>query len=113
VHNLIGVMGMCVLWYELAPEDHWADATPGAEPSGAARSARHRRRRLLAAVLAPYGLTVSDPGTGPHWVIGNHKGAAEVAAGLPAIWQAADRLSSRPVDVLDPTLLDALGRGGG
>jgi hypothetical protein len=56
---------------------------------------------------------VSDPGTGPHWVIGNHKGAAEVAAGLPAIWQAADRLSSRPVDVLDPTLLDALGRGGG
>jgi hypothetical protein len=31
-----------------------------------------------------------------------------VVAGLPATWQAADRLSPRPVDVLDPVLLDAL-----
>jgi hypothetical protein len=104
-------MALCLLCYELAPEDHWADAAPGAEVSGAPRSARHRRRHLLAAVLAPYGLTVSDPGTGPHWVIGDRKGAGEIAAGLPAIWQAADRLSSRPIDVLDPTLLDALAGG--
>ena len=103
---------MCLLCYELAPEEHWADAAPDAELAGAARSARHRRRHLLAAVLAPYGLTVSDPGTGPHWVIGNRKGAEEVAAGLPAVWQAADRLASRPIDVLDPILLDALGQGG-
>jgi hypothetical protein len=103
---------MCVLCYELAPEDHWADAAPDGQLTGAARSARHRRRHLLAVVLGPYGLTVSDPGTGPHWVIGNRKGAEEVAAGLPAIWQAADRLSSRPIDVLDPALLHALGRGG-
>jgi hypothetical protein len=53
---------------------------------------------------------VSDPGTGPHWVIGNRKGAEDVAVGLPAIWQAADRLSSRPIDVLDPRLLEALRR---
>jgi hypothetical protein len=31
-----------------------------------------------------------------------------VVAGLPATWQAADRLSPRSVDVLDPVLLDAL-----
>lgn len=103
---------MCVLCYELAPEDHWADAASAGQLTSAARSARHRRTHLLAALLAPYGLTVSDPGTGPHRVIGNRKGAEEIAAGLPAIWQAADRLSARPIDVLDPALLHALARGG-
>jgi hypothetical protein len=35
-----------------------------------------------------------------------------VAAGLPAVWQAAERLSPRPVDVLDPALLAALAADG-
>ena len=99
---------MCVLCYELAPEEHWADASRDGAPGATARAARHRRTRLIATVLAPYGLTVSDPGTGPHRVIANRKGAGEVAAGLPATWEAADRLSPRPVDVLDPALLDAV-----
>jgi hypothetical protein len=99
---------MCVLCYELAPEEHWADVSPDGATSGTARAARHRRTRLIATVLAPYGLTVADPGTGPHRVIANRKGAGEVAAGLSATWAAADRLSPRPVDVLDPALLDAL-----
>jgi hypothetical protein len=98
---------MCVLCYDLAPEDHWADGVGPGEQS-AARAARHRRTRLLATVLAPYGLTVSDPGTGPHRLIADRKGAAEVAAALPAVWRAADRLAPRPVDVLDPAVLDAL-----
>jgi hypothetical protein len=101
-------MVVCVLCYELAPEDHWSDRAPGDEPTAIRGVARHRRTRLLAAVLAPYGLTVSDPGSGPHRVIADRKGAAEIAAGLPAVWQAADRLAPRPVDVLDPTLLDTL-----
>jgi hypothetical protein len=100
---------VCVLCYELAPEDHWSDGAGGGEP-GEARRARHRRTRLLAAVLAPYGLTVSDPGAGPHRLVADRKGAAEVAAGLPAVWRAADRLSPRPVDALDPAVLDALAR---
>jgi hypothetical protein len=103
-------MEVCLLCYQLAPEDDWADAAGADQRVGAARAARHRRRRLVAAVLAPYGLTVSDPGTGPYWVIADRKGASEVAAGLPATWQVADRLAPRPVDVLDPVLLDALAR---
>lgn len=101
---------MCVLCYELAPEDHWSDGRPDDAAGTAARMARHRRTHLVAAVLAPYGLTVSDPGTGPHRLIADRKGGGEIAAALPAIWQAADRLSPRPVDVLDPALLDALSR---
>jgi hypothetical protein len=99
-----------MLCYELAPEDHWSDHPPG-DRATAPRGARHRRTRLLATVLAAYGLTASDPGAGSHRVIADRKGAAEIAAGLPAVWKAADRLSPRPVDVLDPTLLDTLLQG--
>jgi hypothetical protein len=97
-----------VLCYELAPEDHWSDRVTTGATSGPPLRERHRRTRVLAAVLAPYGLTVSDPGTGRHLTIADRKGAAEVAAGLPAVWAAADRLAPRPVDPLDPVLLAAL-----
>ena len=105
---------MCVLCYELADEGHWTEAVSSDDQAGGlGRRARHRRLRILAATLAPYGLTVSDPGAGRHVVISDRKGASEVAAGLPAIWQAAQRLSSRRIDVLDPALLDALAGGAG
>jgi hypothetical protein len=103
---------MCGLCYELTPEGHWSDGVlenQGNEPPG---RSRYRRTRILSAVLAPYGLTASDPGHGSHCVIADRKGAAEVAAGLPAIWQAAERLSRREIDVLDPAFLAALASGG-
>jgi hypothetical protein len=103
---------MCVLCYELAPEDHWSDGASTASAAEPPARARHRRTRVLSAVLAPYGLTVSDPGTGAYCTIADRKGSAEVAAGLPAVWQAAERLSPRPVDVLDPALLAALAADG-
>jgi hypothetical protein len=99
---------VCVLCYELAPEDHWSDGVTAGAPSDPPMRNRHRRTRVLAAVLAPYGLTVSDPGTGRYLTIADRKGAAEVAAGLPAVWAAAGRLSPRPIDPLDPALLAAL-----
>lgn len=102
---------MCVLCYELAPEDHWSDNGVAGKAAMPPHRARHRRTRILSAVLAPYGLTVSDPGSGAHRVISDRKGASEIAAALPAVWQSADRLGSRPVDVLDPALLDALAEG--
>jgi hypothetical protein len=102
---------MCVLCYELAPEDHWSDGVSDGEAKDLPGRARYRRTRLLSAVLAPYGLTVSDPGSGPHCVVADRKGASVVAAGLAAVWRAADELSSRQVDVLDPALLAALAPG--
>jgi hypothetical protein len=102
---------VCVLCYELVPTDHWSEGLDTGGSSGPPLRDRHRRTRLLAAVLASYGLTVSDPGTGPHLTIADRKGAAEVAAGLPAVWAAAGRLSRRPIDPLDPALLAALAEG--
>jgi hypothetical protein len=100
-----------VLCYELAPEDDWSDGVTTGATSGPPLRDRHRRTRVLAAVLAPYGLTVSDPGTGRYLMVADRKGAAEVAAGLPAVWAAAGRLSPRPVDPLDPVLLAGLAEG--
>ncbi|MCW2724101.1 MAG: hypothetical protein JWN35_1022 [Frankiales bacterium] len=99
---------MCVLCYELAPDDHWSDGVSDDAARTLPGRARYRRTRLLSVVLAPYGLTVSDPGSGPQCVVADRKGAAVVAAGLPAVWRAADELSPRRLDVLDPTLLAAL-----
>ena len=104
---------MCVLCYELLPDGHWSDGVSSEGEGGAPLRARYTRARILSAVLAPYGLTVTDPGSGSHCTVADRKGAAEVAAGLPAVWQAADRLAPRPVDVLDPALLAALERGSG
>lgn len=103
---------MCVVCYELAPDDHWSDGLSDAVGSQIPGRSRYRRTRILSAVLAPYGLSVSDPGSGSHCLIADRKGAAEVAAGLPAVWQAAERLSPRAIDVLDPALLAALASGG-
>jgi hypothetical protein len=103
---------MCILCYEFAADDHWSDWASDTELNEPPGRARFRRVHILSQVLAPCGLTVYDPGSGPHLVIADHKGAAEVAAGLPAVWQAAARLSPRQVDVLDPALLEKLRAGG-
>jgi hypothetical protein len=101
---------VCVLCYEFASEEHWTDALGSDSGTMVALSpgGRHRRTALIAAVLRPYGLTVADPGQGRHVVIGDLKGSSEVAAGLGEVWAAAERLSSRSVDLLDDGLLDDL-----
>ncbi len=99
---------MCVLCYELAGEGHWSDAlTTGmaGEPPG---RARHRRASILTELLAPAGLVVRTPGPGRAVVVSNGKGASAVAAGMPAVWEAADRLGTRRVDPLDTAYLDAV-----
>ena len=105
---------MCVLCYELADEGHWSDGPPlGAQPSPRhpaeppARG-RYRRASILTELLTGVGLTVRTPGPGRAVVVSNSRGASVVAAGLPAVWAAADRLGSHVVDPLDPALLDDL-----
>lgn len=97
---------MCVICYELSADEHWSDTVDDDDQNSAAR-ARHRRLRSLQTSLAPLGLKVSDPGVGRHLVISSLKGASQVASGLPAVWLAAQHLSGRPVDVLDPDLISA------
>lgn len=102
---------MCVLCYELADDGYWGDAISPDRGSEPPVRSRQRRLRIVAAILAPYGLSVSDPGAGRYVVIGNRTGASEVATTLPVVWQAAQRLCTRRIDVLDEALLQALAGG--
>lgn len=99
---------MCLICYEFAADSHWSDALAlDAGSGGQPLRVRHRRLRAVKALLAPYGLTASDPGVGRHLVVSDRKGASMVASDLPALWRAAQSLSPRAIDVLDPALLGA------
>ena len=99
---------MCVLCYDLVSEDHWSDALSERSSDVVPGRSRYRRAHLLSAVLASYGLTVSDPGNGRYCVVADRKGASELAVGLPQVWTAAQKMTSRRIDVLDPVLLEAI-----
>lgn len=99
---------MCVLCYELAGDGHWSDALAAGTSGDPPGRARHQRASVLTELLAPAGVVVRTPGPGRAVVVSNGKGSSAVAAGLPAVWEAADRLGTRPVDPLDPAYLDAV-----
>ena len=88
---------MCALCGVLRNE-HWAD-------QGAGRRARVIRTALLERVLARFGLGVRE--WAGQYVVSDGKGRSEVADDLAGLWAAAERLAGRPLDPLDPVLLDA------
>lgn len=107
---------MCVLCGQMFSEIHWSERLldPEAVTQGAGettrRQNRHARTRLIGKVLAHYGLDVSDDWSATNYVVGNRKGAQQVVASLAELWPAAGRMAGRPLDPLDPALLDRLRR---
>jgi len=108
---------MCGLCGILGDGTHWADglARPGEETASAIpavrRRARRRRVELGNAVLRPYGLSIAD-WQGSGFVLRSRTGAARMVDTLADLWPAAERLAGRPIDPLDPVLLDALDAAG-
>ena len=99
---------MCILCYGLTGDEHWTDARVAQEPRA---SVRARRRALLTRIMAAHGLDYSDDPTGVTALISDRKGNVQVAAGLGEAWAAGQRLVGRPLDPLDPDLLDRLNGG--
>ena len=95
---------------------HWAeagtDAGRAAEPeSGRARYlGRLRRVALVNRILDHYGCEVSDWANNQYVVKGSD-GRTTLVAHMPEVWAAAEAIAGRPLDPLDPALLDALRRG--
>jgi hypothetical protein len=89
---------MCSLCGVIAKE-HWAELGDG-------RRARVLRAALLDRVLAHFGLSVATWGTS--YVVRDAKGGQAVVADLGALWVEAERLAGRPLDPLDPALVEAL-----
>ena len=83
-----------------AAQGHWADA--GAASAFDRIRGRLQRARILAPVLASYGLTVHDDGSGSGFILANRTGHQVMVNTLSELWEEAERIIGRPVDPLDP-----------
>jgi hypothetical protein len=90
---------MCGLCGVLLSE-HWAE-------EGEARRARVLRTGLLNRVLGHFGLRLDD-WAGRVYVLRDRTGRTAVVTDLGSLWVEAERLLGRPLDPLDPALVDAL-----
>ena len=104
---------MCALCGVLGAADHWTEAvarpgvfTPGADPL-ARRRERARRLMLANRVLAHYRMNISD-WHGTAFILATATGKSEIVGDLSHLWAAAERLTGRPCDPLDPALLSGL-----
>ena len=94
---------------------HWTEAGTDAGQSGAPE----RRSRALPRPAAPclpvnrildhYGCQASDWANN-QYVVQSRAGRTTMVAHLPQVWAAAEEIAGRPLDPLDPALLDALRR---
>jgi len=97
---------MCGLCGLLGENVHWSD------PLGDELPRRRERLRRIAAinkVVAPFRLKVEDF-QGVSYLLLGATGKQELATGLEQLWKAAELLIGRPLDPLDPQLLDHLER---
>jgi hypothetical protein len=90
---------MCSLCGVMSKE-HWAT-------QGDDRRAALLRAAALNRVLVHAGLTVQTWGAGT-LVLRDRKGGSAVVDDLSSLWVAAERLAGRPLDPLDPALVEAL-----
>lgn len=95
---------MCGLCGLLGEDLHWSDPLDDTLPRR-----RERLRRIVAInqVLAPFRLKVSDV-HGTSYLVQGATGRQELASGLDPLWQQAEAILGRPLDPLDPRVLDHL-----
>lgn len=91
---------------------HWTEAGSDAA-SGTWPEARERRLerlyrvKLVNAVIAHYGCAVGDWAMG-EYIVRSQRGRTEIVPALPQVWLAVESIAGRPVDPLDPALLERL-----
>lgn len=104
---------MCALCGVLGGTEHWADAhaRPGAftRNTGPLERRRERARRVVAAnrLLGAFGLGLSD-WQGSAFLLSTRTGKTVLVGDLGHLWASAEALAGRPLDPLDPALLDRL-----
>ncbi|AOF93075.1 hypothetical protein [Sinorhizobium sp. RAC02] len=109
---------MCSLCGVLGGNEHWTDAVarPGVFTRNVERLDRRRERARRVTVanrtLAAFGMSLSD-WQGSSFVLSTQTGKSEVIEDLGHLWPAAERLSGRLCDPLDPLLIARMeGRDG-
>jgi hypothetical protein len=90
---------MCALCNVLM-SSHWAE-------QGESRRARILRTRFLRRLLGHFGLQL-DEWAGSVYVLSDRKGNTSVVQDIGTLWITAEALAGRPLDPLDPALLESL-----
>ena len=110
---------MCILCGEFVTRIHWTEKHAGDRARASTdtrakdenrrnrRRERSRRAAVTNKVLHHYGLKVSD-WSGTKYVLRDGKGRSELVQDLGSLWPAAQKLTGRPIDPLDPALHAAL-----
>jgi hypothetical protein len=84
---------------------HWAE-------QGESRRSRILRTRFLQRLLGHFGLSLSE-WAGSVYVLSDRKGSTAVVQDIGTLWSTAQALAGRPLDPLDPALLESLAPVGG
>ena len=106
---------MCAFCTMMAGGTHWTEAGTDAGRAAEAESGRARylgrlhRAALINRILDHYGCAASDWANN-QYIVKSHAGRSAMVAHLPQIWAAAEDIAGRPLDPLDPALLDTLRR---
>ena len=106
---------MCALCGVLGGAEHWtaAVARPGvfSRNTDTASRRRERMRQVTAAngVLKHYRVSLAD-WQGTAFVLSTATGKTEIVDNLGHLWIAAERLTGKPCDPLDPELIAAMER---
>lgn len=112
---------MCVLCSQLWIEDHWSDApsAPSVEGSSIVALETHAtqrgqrlrdravRARLFNLILAHRGLSLQD-WEGSRFILRGATGRCAVVPDLAQVWLEVERMTGRPLDPLDPDLLQTM-----
>jgi len=107
---------MCSLCGILGSNEHWSDAVarPGVYTRNSEGIGRRRERanrvRVANRVLTALGMKLSD-WQGTSFVISTRTGKSEIIEDLGHLWPAAERLSGRMCDPLNPDLIARLEAG--
>jgi len=103
---------MCGLCGVLGGSAHWSEGVAGRDQAGTSRpwlrrQARQRSVALANAVLRPNRVVVHD-WQGTRFTVTGPTGRVEMAEDLGALWQCVEAVLGRPLDPLDPDLLETL-----
>ena len=96
---------MCGLCGIFGVSEHWTDSA-GADALRSRRAERQHRVRLANELLGLFGLRVSEWTS--RFTLTSRTGRSQIVDHLGAVWPAAERLAGRPLDPLDPAVLDRI-----
>ncbi len=104
---------MCSLCGVLGGRGHWTESSSSPEAFASRQEATTRRRerqertRLANRVLQHYGLKLSDF-SGGSYVLSTRTGRSKIVDNITEVWIAAEDMTGRACDPLDPALLAGL-----